>query len=157
MYAVLLLSKRHSILFTFPISLIIKIDFMQNNTEKNRKSEAQKQFDEADNAGRFAGDNTDAKAAREQAIENIRLDTTSRREERNKSEENTDSEARRDPAQTHDYKGEAQNVNIDPEHPGKLGGNNRDTEHARKKAMEGIQQDRDASSSGNTDRNSPHQ
>src|SRR5688572_5573360 len=110
------------------------------NQEKNRKSEAQEQFEEADNAGRFAGDDADAKAARQQAVENIRQDTNASREERNGDRDNTDAEARRDPAQAHDYKGEAQNVNIDPEEEGRLGGNERDTEHARNKATEGIRQ-----------------
>ncbi len=55
-----------------------------NNQQKHRKSEAQKQFEAADNAGRFAGDDADAKAAKEQAMENIKQDTNSSREERNK-------------------------------------------------------------------------
>ena len=59
-----------------------------NNQHKHRKSEAQKQFEEADNAGRFAGDDADAKAAKEQAMENIRQDTQSTSEERNKDSEN---------------------------------------------------------------------
>jgi hypothetical protein len=115
------------------------------NENKNRKSEAQERFEEADNAGRFAGNDTDAQAARSQAEENIRQDTGSSREERSGDRNNTDEEARRDPAQAHDYKGEAQNVNIDPEEEGRLGGNDRDTEHARNKATEGIRQGRSES------------
>ncbi|MBD0333773.1 MAG: hypothetical protein ICV66_14095 [Chitinophagaceae bacterium] len=49
------------------------------NEDKNRKSEAQEIFEQADNAGRFAGDDADAKGARNQAIENIRQDTSSSR------------------------------------------------------------------------------
>lgn len=62
---------------------------------------------------------------------------------------------RRDKNQTHDTKGEAQNVNIDPEHSGKLGGNEKDVENAKNKATEGIRQRRDdsvRSSNKNADR-----
>jgi hypothetical protein len=62
---------------------------------------------------------------------------------------------RRDRQQTHDTKGEAQNVNIDPESAGKLGGNDKDVEHATNKAREGIRQRRDdtaGSSNKNADR-----
>jgi hypothetical protein len=62
---------------------------------------------------------------------------------------------RRDKNQTHDTKGEAQNVNIDPESAGKLGGNSKDAEHARNKATEGLKQHRDdsvGSSNQNRDR-----
>jgi hypothetical protein len=55
----------------------------------------------------------------------------------------------------HDSKGEAQNVNIDPESPGKLGGNDKDVEQARSKATEGMRQHRDddtRSSNKNADR-----
>ena len=44
------------------------------NESKNRKSEAQKHFDAADNAGRFAGNEQDAKAARQEAMEDIESD-----------------------------------------------------------------------------------
>ena len=109
------------------------------STDKNRKSEAQEIFEQADNVGRFAGDDTDAKAAKDQAIENIRQDTMSSREERNKSDENTDAEAHRDPAQTQDYKAEAQNVNDDTGRPMAED----ELDHARNKATEGMRQDRD--------------
>lgn len=62
---------------------------------------------------------------------------------------------RRDRNQTHDSKGYAQNVNIDPENKGKLGGNDKDAEHGRQKATEGIRQRRDdgvGSSNKNRDR-----
>lgn len=41
--------------------------------------------------------------------------------------------------------GEAQNVNIDPEEKGKLGGTSKDAEQATQKATEGIRQGRDDS------------
>ena len=109
------------------------------NAEKNRKSEAQEIYDQADNAGRFACDDADAKAAREQAIENIRQDTNADREERNKDNDNTDAEARRDWAQTQDYKGEAQNVNDDTGRPM----SDEEARNARNKATEGMRQQRD--------------
>lgn len=57
----------------------------QQNNDKNRKSEAQKSFEEADNAGRFAGEDTDAKVARAQGMGNIRQDTNSGKQERDGS------------------------------------------------------------------------
>ena len=116
---------------------------MAQNKDKNRKSKAQEIFEEADNAGRFAGNDAEARDAREQAVENIRKDTNVNNEERQRAE-NTDAEARRDPAQAHDYKGEAQNVNDDAGRPL----NADETEHARSKAMEGTKQNRDTSDSG---------
>ncbi len=59
---------------------------------------------------------------------------------------------RRDRQQSHDTKGEAQNVNIDPERAGKLGGNDKDVEHAKNKATEGIRQRRDEST-GSSNKN----
>lgn len=62
---------------------------------------------------------------------------------------------RRDRNQTHDTKGEAQNVNIDPETSGNLGGNDKNAEHAKNKSTEGMRQRRDdsvGSSNQNRDR-----
>ena len=116
---------------------------MAQHKDKNRKSKAQEIFEEADNAGRFAGNDADAKAARGQAVENIKRDSGSNA--RTRKDENTDAEAGRDPAQTHDYKGEAQNVNDDTGRPLKEG----ETEHARNKAMEGTRQNRGGSGRNN--------
>lgn len=110
--------------------------------QKNRKSEAQKKFEEAENAGRFAGNDADAQAARNQALENIRQDTASTRQERNPDGENrdhTDADAGRDPAQVHDLKEEAQNVNDDTGRSL----SDEEAEKARNKANEGIKQNRD--------------
>lgn len=52
--------------------------------------------------------------------------------------QNTDAEAHRDPAQSHDYKGEAQNVNDDTGRPL----NKNEISHARNKANEGARQGR---------------
>jgi hypothetical protein len=110
---------------------------MAENTSRQRKSESQKIFEEADNAGRFSGRDTDAQAARYQAEENIRMDAQSSGKKRDKKE-NTDAEARRDAAQSHDYKGEAQNVNDDTGRPL----NKEETNKARNKANEGLRQGR---------------
>jgi hypothetical protein len=121
---------------------------MAQNKDKNRKSKAQELFEEAENAGRFAGNDDDARAAKEQAMENIRKDTGSNRRERSRQDENTDAEARGDPAQSHDYKGEAQNVNDDTGRPL----NEEELKHARNKATEGTRQNRDTSDSGTNEK-----
>jgi hypothetical protein len=126
---------------------MIKI-LMARNTEKNRKSKAQKLYDEAENAGRFAGNDADGKAAREQAVKNIKQEAGRGRQNRNIEDQDTDAEARRDPAQSHDYKGEAQNVNDDT---GRAL-NEEELKHARNKTNEGLRQNRDTSSSGTSDR-----
>ena len=112
-----------------------------DNTSKNRKSESQKIFEEADNAGRFSGDDSDAKSAKQQAVENIRQDTGSTQEERNKNNDYNDADARRDPEQAHDVKGEAQNVNDDTGRPL----DEQELNRARNKANEGTRQGRDDS------------
>jgi hypothetical protein len=56
---------------------------------------------------------------------------------------------KRDRQQTHDTQGEAQNVNIDQGSSGKPGGNDKDAEHGRNKATEGIRQRRDDSVGSN--------
>jgi hypothetical protein len=110
---------------------------MAENTSKNRKSESQEIFEQADNAGRFAGDDINSKAARQQAEDNIRHDSQLPKEEQNKDGD-TDKEARRDPAQSHDYKGESQNVNDDS---GRTL-NREETQKAKNKANEGLRQGR---------------
>jgi hypothetical protein len=112
---------------------------MAENTSKHRKSESQEVFEQADNAGRFAGSDTDSKAARQLAEENITEDDQSSREERNKNE-STDADARRD-AQAHDYKGESQNVNDDTGRPL----TREETDNARDKGNEGLRQGRNNS------------
>jgi hypothetical protein len=111
---------------------------MAENNGKQRKSESQEIFEQADNAGRFSGDDTDSQSARKQAIENIREDSLSTRQERDKDED-SNAEARRDPAQSTDYKGgEAKNVNDDHGIP--LDGD--EARKARNKATEGLKQGR---------------
>lgn len=98
---------------------------MENNN-KNRKSKAQERFEEADNAGRFAGNDKDAQQAKANALQGGVRDTTgydsgtfrnSQRDGSEPGDERTDAEAHRDPAQSHNYKGEAQNVNDDTGRP----------------------------------------
>lgn len=111
----------------------------KQNKDKNRKSESQEIFEQADNAGRFAGNDADAKAARKTANDNITQDAGSDRSERNSNREDTNAEAGRDPSQSQDYKGEAQNVEDDGS--GRLKGN--EASGARNKSTEGIRQGRD--------------
>jgi hypothetical protein len=108
------------------------------NTDKNRKSEAQERFEQADNAGRFAGNDSDAKAARQQAEEAIRQDTSSSSSERNKGTDRLDTPAKRGTAQAQDTVGDAQNEEVDGS--GRLEG--KESEEARNKATEGIRQGR---------------
>lgn len=105
--------------------------------EKQRKSEAQEIHEQADNAGRFAGDSPDSQAALEQSKENIRQDTGSSREERNG--DNAADEGRRN-NQVQDTGGDAQNVEDDGS--GRLEGE--EAERARNKANEGQRQGRDS-------------
>ncbi len=109
------------------------------NNDKNRKSEAQKQFEEADNAGRFAGDDQDARDAKQAALQQGVADTTgynsgtfqnSNRDGSEPGDERTNSEAHRDPAQSQNFKGEAQNVNDDTGRPME----DNELEHSRNKA-----------------------
>jgi len=48
---------------------------MTENTSKNRKSESQEIFEQADNAGRFAGNDNDAQSAKQQAMQNAGRNT----------------------------------------------------------------------------------
>ena len=113
----------------------------QNNA-KNRKSEAQEQFEQADNAGRFAGNDADAQSARSQAMENVRQDTGSSREERDGS---TSRDAHGRPeAKGEDYNEEAQNVSDD--NVGNVDTlNEEESKKARNKANEGLKQGRNGS------------
>lgn len=109
------------------------------NTDKNRKSEAQERFEQADNAGRFAGNDADAQAARRQMEETVRQDTNSSSEERNKGTDRRDTPAKRGTAQAQDTAGDAQNEEVDGS--GRLKGG--EAKDARNKADEGIRQGRD--------------
>jgi len=111
---------------------------MEENQSKNRKSKEQERYEEADNAGRFAGGDADALSTREAAIEQIRQDTNSSESERNEPSGPSDAEARRDGSQAHDYKGESQNVNDDSGRPM----DENESEKARNKANEGLRQGR---------------
>lgn len=109
------------------------------NTDKNRKSEAQERFEQADNAGRFAGDDNDAKAARKRMEEDIRQDTNASREDRNKGTDRLDTPAKRTTNQAQDTAGDAQNEEVD--NTGRLEG--READAARNKSTEGQRQGRD--------------
>ena len=125
------------------------------NTNKQRKSEAQKTFEEADNAGRFAGDDTDAQSARHQAEQNIRQDAQSSRGQQNREITEgaiMDGDDVR-PGHANMMEEEAQNINKD--RSGSTLTNNEDSlEKARNKATQGIKEGRDTGSSDDRSRNS---
>lgn len=109
--------------------------------EKNRKSDAQERFEEADNAGRFAGNDEDAREAKANAMKDGVQDTTGydsspvqndsgRRGD--PGDEYTNAAAHRGDAQVQDFAGNAQDVNAFPYRPM----NDEETEHARNKANE---------------------
>ena len=106
------------------------------NTSKNRKSEAEEIFEQADNAGRFAGTDPDSKAAKEQAIENIRQDTQSTANKRNKDDDIGGLD-KINIGEGDDQ--EAQNVRDDMDRLIEED----ETDHARNKATEGQKQNRD--------------
>ncbi|HEU4901511.1 MAG TPA: hypothetical protein VFT06_01940 [Flavisolibacter sp.] len=110
------------------------------NKDKNRKSEAQKRFDEADNAGRFAGNDAESGEAKNEALKAGARDTTgynsrpvvNQRSRNNPDNDGTDEAAHRGSAQADDFAGDAQNVNADNSRP--LQGD--ELKHARNKANE---------------------
>lgn len=108
------------------------------NTDKNRKSEAQERIEQADNAGRFAGGDADAQAARDRAEKSIRQESSGARGDRNKGTDQRDTPARRGANQAQDTAGDAQNVkDSDTRLEGK------EAKEARNKATEGSRQGRD--------------
>lgn len=109
------------------------------NNDKNRKSEVQKQFEEADNAGRFAGDDQDARDAKNAALRQGATDTTGydsgtfENKSGNRSQpddETTNASAHRGDAQVQGFASDAQNVNDGGDRPM----NDDELEHARNKA-----------------------
>jgi hypothetical protein len=111
------------------------------NNDKNRKSEAQERFDEADNAGRFAGNDEDARKAKENALKGDVKDTTGYDSSPVQNESGkrgqpgdtfTNASAHRGDANVQDFAGNAQNINAGDERPLE----NDELEHARNKANE---------------------
>ncbi len=112
------------------------------NNDKNRKSEAQERFDEADNAGRFAGNDQDAMDAKNAALQDGVKDTTGydsrpfQNDSSSRSEpgdEFTNASAHHGDAQVQPFTSDAQNVNDAGDRPM----DNDELEHARNKANEG--------------------
>ena len=95
------------------------------NNDKNRKSEAQERFEQADNAGRFAGNDADANEAKNEALKAGATDNTgydsrpfeNQRSRTNPDRDGTDEAAHRGSAQADDFTGDAQNVNADSSRP----------------------------------------
>ena len=110
------------------------------NKDKNRKTEAQERFDEADNAGRFAGNDADAQQALQAARDAGTRDTTgydSRPVQNEPSRNNPDSDktneaAHRGSANADEFAGNTDNVNADSSRPLQ----NDEVKHARNKANE---------------------
>lgn len=130
---------------------------MQQNSsnEKMRKSEAQKTFDEADNAGRFAGDDADARSARSNAESAIQQQAGSQQGGNRRDMPNggiMDGDDVR-PEQGNMLEAEAQNINKNNKADELL--NNEDNlEQARNKATQGIKEGRDTGTSDDRSRNS---
>lgn len=111
------------------------------DNNKNRKSEAQERFDEADNAGRFAGNDQDARDAKNAALHEGAQDTTGydsgpvHNDSGGRGEpgdEFNNQSAHRGDAQVQDFAGDAQNVNDETGRPMDDG----ELTHARNKANE---------------------
>lgn len=111
------------------------------NDNKNRKSDEQKRFEEADNAGRFVGNDQDAKDAKNNALKGDVKDTTGYNSQpfqhdsgdRGKpDDEYTNASAHHGDADVRDFAGDAQNVNADEGRPL----NDNELEKARNKANE---------------------
>jgi hypothetical protein len=110
------------------------------NKDKNRKTEAQERFDEADNAGRFAGNDADAQQARQAARNAGARDTTgydsrpgqNERSRNNPDRDNTDEAAHRGSSNADEFAGNADNVNADSSRPLQ----DDELKHARNKANE---------------------
>jgi hypothetical protein len=108
------------------------------NQEKNRKSEAQEKFEEADNAGRFAG----AQEAKNRALQQGATDTTGYHsgtvvnesgDRAEPGDEFTNASAHRGDAQVQEFSGDADNVDDNGSRPL----SDEELEHARNKANQG--------------------
>lgn len=107
----------------------------QENFGKERKSDARKEFEEQDNAGRFAGDDIDSHAARSQAEEKIKaVEGTHPEYHTVRDVIPEDAPPRLDDAQANNETNEAQNVSSHRAGPGELSNNDKDVEHAINKA-----------------------
>ena len=127
----------------------------ENSSDKMRKSEAQKRFEEADNAGRFAGDDADARRARAQAEQSVKQDAqnSGNRQDRDMGNgEIMDADDVR-PGHANMMEEEAQNINKDRTGADRLVNDN-EAQKARNKSSEGIKQGRDTGSSDDRSRNS---
>lgn len=108
----------------------------QKNLNKDRKSDAQKEYEQLENEGRFAGDDADSNAARQEAAANIMDAPRPYQPKEDRDNGFNDEEANRDPNQSHTYRVEAQNDRSESPDPDLLD-NREETDHARNKANEG--------------------
>lgn len=112
------------------------------NNDKHRKSREQDRFDEADNAGRFAGNDADSREAKNKALQGNVQDTSGydsgsfenqSGDRASQGDEYTNASAHRGDAQVQDFTGDAQNVNNNGNRPL----DESELDHARNKANEG--------------------
>ncbi len=108
----------------------------QKNRNKDRKSDAQKEYERLENEGRFAGDDEDSRGARQEAAENIMEAPRKFQPQPDRDNGFNNEEAHRDPNQSHTYRVEAQNDRSESPDPDLLD-NEGETNHARNKANEG--------------------
>lgn len=111
---------------------------MKQNNSKNRKSRSEEIFEQAENAGRFSGNDDSSRSAREQGIRNINEDKEALKAARMGAGNVEDENSTKTTPQSQDTKGEAQNVNDDQGRPL----NDEETDYARNKANEGLRQGR---------------
>ncbi len=105
----------------------------QTNLNKDRKSDAQKEYERLDNEGRFAGDDADSKAAEQAAAENVNHAPHPFQPQGERDNGFNDEEAHRDPEQSQTFRVEAQNDRSQSPDPDLLD-NQDEVEHARTKA-----------------------
>lgn len=110
----------------------------QKNFDKERKSDARKEFEEQDNAGSFAGDDLDSRVARSQAEDKIRQVEGALPEHTTVREViPEDAPPPMDGAQPNNEGSEAQNVSTQRADAGTLLNNDRSMDSAIGKANQG--------------------
>ena len=108
----------------------------QQNRDKERKSDAQKEYERLENEGRFAGDDADSNAARQEAAANIVNAPRPERPQQDRDNGFNDEEANRSPNKSQTFRVEAQNDRSESPNPDLLD-DSEETDRARNKANEG--------------------
>jgi hypothetical protein len=105
----------------------------QKNKDKERKSDAQKEYERLDNEGRFVGDDLDSNLAESDAKEKIRQAPVSKGRHEDPDNGFNDIEANRSPNKSQTFRVEAQNDRSESPDADLLD-SEEETEHARNKA-----------------------